>query len=39
MTWYFILALEKLGMASNLRYISEERQAKMRWDHTQEAAV
>ena len=25
MTWWFILGLEKLGLASNLRYISEER--------------
>tara|TARA_B100000780_G_scaffold231420_1_gene171224 strand:+ start:473 stop:577 length:105 start_codon:yes stop_codon:yes gene_type:complete len=32
MTWMFIVALEKLGLASKLQYPSEKRMAALAWD-------
>lgn len=31
-TWYFILLLEKLGLARKLRYPNEERMKRLAWD-------
>lgn len=31
MTWYLILLLEKLGLASKLRYPSEDKMKKLEW--------
>ena len=33
MTWYYILILEKLGLASKLRYPTKEKMEALSWDN------